>query len=312
MAKDVSLLGAVYLNVPAVVLPKNGGGQAVFTEVSDTTATASDVVSGKYFYTADGTKTQGTITVPVLQEKTNIAPTTSSQTITPDSGYDGLSSVQINAMPSGSASTPATTITANPVVGITQSTGLVSAAVNYTRSITPTVSAGYVSSGTAGNVTASGSGSLQLTTKAATTYTPTTTNQTIAQYQWLTGAQTILGDSNLTAENIKKDVSIFGVTGTYEGSGGGGSITFEIRAVAGTPTIVYMDSAGQIITTDTVAANDTLTMRENTIFVVFASTSSLSPIAWSGDSPVILYTLTAGTSTSRRIVTAYKAEYASI
>lgn len=63
MAKDVALLGAVYLSVPAVVLPKNGGGQAVFTEISDTTATASDVVAGKYFYAADGTKTQGTIPV---------------------------------------------------------------------------------------------------------------------------------------------------------------------------------------------------------------------------------------------------------
>ena len=41
-----------------------------------------------------------------LQEKTNINPTTSSQTITPDSGYDGLSSVQINAMPTGTAGTP--------------------------------------------------------------------------------------------------------------------------------------------------------------------------------------------------------------
>lgn len=37
---------------------------------------------------------------PNLQSKTNISPTTSSQTITADSGYDGLSSVQINAIPS--------------------------------------------------------------------------------------------------------------------------------------------------------------------------------------------------------------------
>lgn len=36
---------------------------------------------------------------PTLQAKGNISPTTSSQTITADAGYDGLSSVQINAMP---------------------------------------------------------------------------------------------------------------------------------------------------------------------------------------------------------------------
>ena len=39
--------------------PTPSGG----TDVSDTTATASDVLTGKYFYTAAGVKTQGTITI---------------------------------------------------------------------------------------------------------------------------------------------------------------------------------------------------------------------------------------------------------
>lgn len=157
---------------------------------------------------------------PTLQAKTNITPTTSSQTITPDTGYDGLSSVQINAMPSGSATTPATTITANPSISVSNG-GLITATASASQSITPTVIAGYVSSGTAGTVTVSGSNTQQLTAKSEATYTPTTTAQTIASGQYLTGAQTIAGDANLLAENIKKDVSIFSVVGTYEGTASG-------------------------------------------------------------------------------------------
>jgi len=63
-------------------------------------------------------------------------------------------------------------------------------------------------------------GSIQ--SKAAQTYIPTTTNQTIAAQQYLSGAQTILGDANLVAGNIKKDVTLYEdtdgeITGTYEG-----------------------------------------------------------------------------------------------
>ena len=60
MAQNITLLGASYSAVPAVTLPKTGGGTASFTDVTDTTASASDVSSGKYFYTAAGVRTQGT------------------------------------------------------------------------------------------------------------------------------------------------------------------------------------------------------------------------------------------------------------
>ena len=60
MAQNITLMGASYSDVPAVTLPKTGGGTASFTDVTDTTAAASDVASGKYFYTAAGVKTEGT------------------------------------------------------------------------------------------------------------------------------------------------------------------------------------------------------------------------------------------------------------
>ncbi len=60
--------------------------------------------------------------------------------------------------------------------------------------------------------------------KGATTYTPGTTNQTIASGNYLSGTQTIKGDTNLVAGNIAKGKSIFGVTGSY---------TSDANAVAG-------------------------------------------------------------------------------
>ena len=55
MAKNITLLGASYPDVPAVVLPQTGGGTAKFMDTSVTTATAGDVVAGKKFIAADGT-----------------------------------------------------------------------------------------------------------------------------------------------------------------------------------------------------------------------------------------------------------------
>ena len=60
MSQNITIMGASYSAVPAVTLPKTGGGTASFTDVTDTTAAASDVASGKYFYTSAGVRTQGT------------------------------------------------------------------------------------------------------------------------------------------------------------------------------------------------------------------------------------------------------------
>lgn len=181
---------------------------------------------------------------PTLETITKTyTPTTSQQTetLTAGAGYDAIGEVDVtvNAMPSGSATTPATTITANPTISVSAS-GLITATVSGSKSVTPSVSAGYVSSGTSGTITVNGSNTNQLTTQGAQTITPTTTNQTIASGKYLTGVQTIEGIvcTNLTAENIADGVtvkigtatdddSVASVTGTHQG-GGGGSYTVTV------------------------------------------------------------------------------------
>lgn len=161
---------------------------------------------------------------PVLQDKT-VTPTTSKQTITADSGYDGLDTVTINAMPTATQARPSITVS---------SAGLITAS--------STQGAGYVTSGTT-------SSTKQLTVQAAQTITPGTSNKTIASGIYLTGTQTIEGDSNLVADNIKNGVSIFGVTGTHSGGGNVETCTVTISAGVNSGNIhfIYADENGKCV-----------------------------------------------------------------
>ena len=82
MAQNVVINGITYSNVPEVDIPKSGGGTAKFVDISDTTAVAADVLSGKYIYKADGTKVQGSIA-----SKSSSDLTESILTVTAPAGY---------------------------------------------------------------------------------------------------------------------------------------------------------------------------------------------------------------------------------
>lgn len=159
-----------------------------------------------------------------------VTPTTSQQQAVAAGVYTTAPTF-VAAMPSGSATTPATTIDAEPLINFDPDTGEMSITLNKVQSVTPTVSAGYVSSGTAGNITVTGSDSFTLDVKAATTYYPSSSDQTITGDQWLSGTQTIkaVTTTNISAANIKSGVTVevgdssdsdrvLSVTGTYTGS----------------------------------------------------------------------------------------------
>lgn len=201
MAKNVVINNVVYQNVPQVAIPLSGSsGNADFFDTSDATLDSGDkMLSGNTAY-ADGVKYTGTIA-----SKTGTDITASGDTVTVPAGY--YSSQQTKAVDAGSATAPASITGTSASV----STGTNTLTLSKSVSVTPAVTAGYVASGTAGSSSVSLTASV--TTKGAATFTPSTSDQTIASGTYLTGAQTISGDVNLVASNIKSGVSIFGVDG---------------------------------------------------------------------------------------------------
>lgn len=202
MAKNVVINGVTYQNVPSVEIPLSGSsGVAEFVDTSDATLDSGDkMLAGNTSY-AGGTKYTGNI---ATKAGTDI--TASGDTVTVPAGY--YASQQTKSVAAGSATAPATISGTSATV----STGTNTLTLSKSVSVTPTVTAGYVAAGTAGSSDVSLTASV--TTKAAATITPGTSDQTIASGTYLTGAQTIKGDSDLQAQNIKAGVTIFNVVGT--------------------------------------------------------------------------------------------------
>ena len=186
------------------------------------------------------------VTGVTLQSK-SVSPSTLAQTVTPDSGYDGMSSVEVAAAPLETRTVTPTAAGLQVQKSASRYYGLFRVNVNgdanlaaeniksgvsifgvagsyspsfqlQSKSVTPTASDQTV-------VADSGYDGLSQVSVAATpleskSVTPGAAQQTVTPGSGKVGLSSVIvaGDADLIASNIKKDVEIFGVTGTYEGT----------------------------------------------------------------------------------------------
>ena len=100
--------------------------------------------------------------------------------------------------------------------------------------------------------TASGKVTGRIPSLGAQTITPGTSAKSIASGQYLSGPQTIQGDTNLTSSNIKKGVTLFGVQGELE-SKFQATLTVtvdagaEVRATCGDKTLTALSTTGTVV-----------------------------------------------------------------
>lgn len=198
------------------------------TDTSDATATAGDILYGETAYVR-GEKVTGTIK---SVGAATITPGTENQTIASGQYLAGAQTIK------GDSNLVAENIKSG--VSIFGVTGTLEAGSTGTDTSDATATAGDILSGKTAYVNGE-KVTGTITPKAAQVYKPKTTDQTILAGYYLKGNQTIEGDANLVAANIKSGVSIFGVTGTLESGSGSGAVV-KTGTFKGTGGAVEVDT----------------------------------------------------------------------
>ena len=283
MSKSIKINGMTYNGVPSVAIPlADDSGEALFREASEVidtpTATKPVTANGEYDVT-NFAKVAVSVSgeAPTLQSKT-VTPGTSAQTVTPDSGYDGLSQVTVGAVQVQEKTvTPGTSA----------------------QTVTPDAGK-YLSKVTVGAVAGEPVLSALGVSPTAVTVPAGTAADGIKSYLTaMSGTYTLTGYTGTLTKDLTSAISSATVSGTMPTAGntsamtisyGGKSAIVSVTVEAAAPTLTGLSAT---YTSGTVAAGTTLSQLTEVVKATY-SDGTTSAALTKGTDYTLSGTLTAG------------------
>lgn len=283
MSKSIKINGTTYNGVPSVAIPlADDSGEAIFREASEVidtpTATKPITANGEYDVTNFA---KATVAVsgeaPTLQSK-SVTPGTSVQTVTPDSGYDGLSQVTVGAVQvQEKTATPGTSVqTVTPDAG------------KYLSKVTVVAVAGEPVLSALG-----------VSPTAVTVPAGTAADGIKSYLTAMSGTYTLTGYTGTLTKDLTSAISSATVSGTMPTAGntsamtisyGGKSAIVSVTVEAAAPTLTGLSAT---YTGGTVAAGTTLSQLTEVVKATY-SDGTTSAALTKGTDYTLSGTLTAG------------------
>ena len=283
MSKNIKINGTTYNGVPSVAIPlADDSGEAIFrdaSEVIDTPSATKPVTANGEYDVTNFAKVAVAVSgeAPTLQSK-SVTPGTSAQTVTPDSGYDGLSQVTVGAVQVQEKSvTPGTSA----------------------QTVTPDAGK-YLSKVTVGAVAGEPMLSALGVSPTAVTVPAGTSADGIKSYLTaMSGTYTLTGYTGTLTKDLTSAISSATVSGTMPTAGntsamtisyGGKSAIVSVTMEAAAPTLTGLSAT---YTGGTVAAGTTLSQLTEVVKATY-SDGTTSAALTKGTDYTLSGTLTAG------------------